>query len=535
MHLPDGAVIEGLTHAFSPSTEAWRPRWWTSATGSPEDFARAGAAGKIALVRQPGDAGQGVGRPAGGDDRADLRPIGPPAQHDRDDDLGDAGARAPPGASRARPCLSVRRRRRRAHARAAVRGPLARPAHDTRVRTGWIADPAPDGAARRDAPRTASSSSPATWTAGTTAPWTTAPRTRRCSRSRGCWRRGGSALRRGLRLAFWSGHSHGRYAGSAWYADHAWRELHRRCAVHLNMDSTGARGATDYSVVHATEDAQSFVEGGGARRHRPGAAGPPLLARGRPVVLGRSGSLGAYVALRDAQAGHRPLALRWSACSAARAFPGGGTREEDTIDKIDADVLALDTRVYVAAALALVGGPLLPLDYVRVRARPRGDGGGARPPPAAVGLAPAARGGPASRRAGRARSRGRSTPSPPRARSRGAGGGRQPRAGAPLAGADAAGLHERRPFPPRPRDARCRRWPGSSGRASWRVSIPTSDEYRFARAALVRERNRVGARPRGGGRGDRCLRSVARTRGRRVPSAEGARRAGREERRHVDA
>src|SRR5206468_10398457 len=69
-----------------------------------------------------------------------------------------------------------------------------------------------------------------------------------------------AALRRGLRLAFWSGHSHGRYAGSAWYADHAWLELHRRCAVHLNIDSTGARGATDYSVLHATEECQGFVE-----------------------------------------------------------------------------------------------------------------------------------------------------------------------------------------------------------------------------------------------------------------------------------
>src|SRR5207244_927399 len=67
-------------------------------------------------------------------------------------------------------------------------------------------------------------------------------------------------LRRGLRVAFWSGHSHGRYAGSAWYADHAWHELHRRCVLHLNCDSTGARGAIDYGHLHATEDVQSFAE-----------------------------------------------------------------------------------------------------------------------------------------------------------------------------------------------------------------------------------------------------------------------------------
>src|SRR2546429_5869908 len=67
-------------------------------------------------------------------------------------------------------------------------------------------------------------------------------------------------LRGGPRVAFWSGPSHGRYAGSAWYADHAWSELHRRCVLHLNADSTGARGATDYSTLHATEDAQLFAE-----------------------------------------------------------------------------------------------------------------------------------------------------------------------------------------------------------------------------------------------------------------------------------
>ena len=53
-------------------------------------------------------------------------------------------------------------------------------------------------------------------------------------------------------------------------------------------------------------------------------------------------------------------------------FPWWWHTREDTIDKIDADVLALDTRVYVAAALRLVGAPLLPLDHgARSRARSR--------------------------------------------------------------------------------------------------------------------------------------------------------------------
>ena len=172
------------------------------------------------------------------------------------------------------------------------------------------------------------------------------------------------ALRRGLRLAFWSGHSHGRYAGSTWYADHAWTELHRRCAVHLNIDSTGARGATDYSVVHATEDAQSFVEkvvhdvtGQTARARRfPRAGDQSFWGIGIPSAL---------MSLSGIPKQDTDLSRWMERLFGTAGFPWWWHTREDTIDKIDADILALDTRVYVAAALRLVGGPVLPLDYVR--------------------------------------------------------------------------------------------------------------------------------------------------------------------------
>src|SRR6202020_838401 len=59
---------------------------------------------------------------------------------------------------------------------------------------------------------------------------------RLCAGQRGPWQRG-------LRLCFWSGHSHGRYSGSTWYVDEHWDELHRRCVAHINVDSVGADGA----------------------------------------------------------------------------------------------------------------------------------------------------------------------------------------------------------------------------------------------------------------------------------------------------
>ncbi|NJN18852.1 MAG: M28 family peptidase [Oscillochloris sp.] len=57
-------------------------------------------------------------------------------------------------------------------------------------------------------------------------------------------------LRRGLRICFWSGHSHGRYAGSAWYTDNHWAELMAGCVAHVYIDSVGGKGATLLSEAY---------------------------------------------------------------------------------------------------------------------------------------------------------------------------------------------------------------------------------------------------------------------------------------------
>ena len=68
-------------------------------------------------------------------------------------------------------------------------------------------------------------------------------------------------LRRGVRLAFWSGHSHGRYAGSTWYADAFWHELHERCVCHVNVDSVGAVGATVLDEASTMAETYGFARG----------------------------------------------------------------------------------------------------------------------------------------------------------------------------------------------------------------------------------------------------------------------------------
>lgn len=51
-------------------------------------------------------------------------------------------------------------------------------------------------------------------------------------------------LRRGVKFVFWSGHSHGRYAGSTAFCDANFEDLHDNCFLHINADCLGGKGAS---------------------------------------------------------------------------------------------------------------------------------------------------------------------------------------------------------------------------------------------------------------------------------------------------
>ena len=48
-------------------------------------------------------------------------------------------------------------------------------------------------------------------------------------------------LKRSVKICWWSGHSDGRYAGSAWFCDKEWVDLQENCMGHINMDLTGCK------------------------------------------------------------------------------------------------------------------------------------------------------------------------------------------------------------------------------------------------------------------------------------------------------
>jgi hypothetical protein len=171
-------------------------------------------------------------------------------------------------------------------------------------------------------------------------------------------------LYRGLRLAFWSGHSHGRYAGSTWYADNFWEELHDHCVVHVNVDSTGARGATVYSNFPANLElgpfGASIIEehtGQQTKARRMSRAGDMSFnGVGIPAIfMGVS-----QVPFSEDDTDYVSMAFGKLLGS---KMPWWWHTSEDTIDKIDLDVLTLDTKIYLSTLWRLCHHPLLPMDF----------------------------------------------------------------------------------------------------------------------------------------------------------------------------
>lgn len=176
-----------------------------------------------------------------------------------------------------------------------------------------------------------------------------------------------AALKRGLRLLFWSGHSHGRYTGSAWYADTHWEELARRCVAHVNIDSTGAKGNTVLADALSSAElydlaAEAVREQGGQdlTGHRMSRAGDQSFwGIGIPSVfmgMGEqpTGAENPMVAVFGGEGDRKGAGFGW-----------WWHTPDDTLDKMDPDLLLRDTRIYVHTLWRLLTDAVLPLNYER--------------------------------------------------------------------------------------------------------------------------------------------------------------------------
>jgi hypothetical protein len=164
-------------------------------------------------------------------------------------------------------------------------------------------------------------------------------------------------LRRGVRFAWWPGHSHGRYAGSTWYADHAFDELRRRALGYLNIDSPGCRDTAIFDCRYNMGEVEELM-----KRTVPEVTGQSPNIR-RPFKAGDQSFWGVGVPSLGA---FRMLPLDHP----DRATVGGSGAgwwwhsTADTLDKADAGILAADVGLYLTIAWRIVTPAVLPFNFV---------------------------------------------------------------------------------------------------------------------------------------------------------------------------
>jgi len=168
-------------------------------------------------------------------------------------------------------------------------------------------------------------------------------------------------LGRSVRIAWWSGHSTGRYSSSTWYADNMFRDLDADCVLSMNIDSPGVKGATELGggglmgtmefIRKAAEDA-SGAEGIESRAYYMRAGDQSFYGIGVPSVAVR-----AYIPEGSPHRG------QWIGGSGGAWWWHSAY---DTLDKGDREHLLRDMRMEALAIYRSVNAGVLPFDFAQV-------------------------------------------------------------------------------------------------------------------------------------------------------------------------
>lgn len=169
-----------------------------------------------------------------------------------------------------------------------------------------------------------------------------------------------SDLKRSVRIAWWPGHSTGRYAGSTWYADAFALDLDENCVAQVNCDSPGCRWATEFRDVSWMKEAEAYcqktimdvtgLDSHGERPHRAG-----------DYAFNNIG-LSSFFMLSSTM----PEELRKEKDFYAVGGCGGNIAwhtEHDLIEIADRDILLRDIKVYLAAVMGVANADVLPFDW----------------------------------------------------------------------------------------------------------------------------------------------------------------------------
>lgn len=171
-----------------------------------------------------------------------------------------------------------------------------------------------------------------------------------------------SQLKRSLRICWWSGHSHGRYAGSTWFSDTFAIDLAENCVAQVNCDSPGCRWAETYDGLNAMSEAEPFVDtvvkqttGITPQMERPHRAGDYSFNDiGITSFYMLSSSMSSE--LRE-EKGYYAV----GGCGANIEWHTEG----DTMVIADRAILERDMKMYAGSVFRVLDAPLHPFDWTR--------------------------------------------------------------------------------------------------------------------------------------------------------------------------
>lgn len=167
-------------------------------------------------------------------------------------------------------------------------------------------------------------------------------------------------LKRTVRIAWWSGHSHGRYAGSTWYADTYALDLAEQCIAQINCDSPGCRWATVFTDIMWTEESGPL-----ARAAIHDVTGEEAVWA-RPLRAGDYAFSNIGISSAFMLSSTMPEDLRQEKGYYAVGGCGGNIAwhtEDDTLEIADRDNLKRDIALYATAVWRIANAPVPPFDF----------------------------------------------------------------------------------------------------------------------------------------------------------------------------
>ena len=161
-------------------------------------------------------------------------------------------------------------------------------------------------------------------------------------------------LKRSVKFAFWTGHTHATYAGSTYYVDNKWEDISANMIAEFNIDSPGEKqsscppyitnGQAEFRALHL----QSIREVTGLKPSDEG------LTIERASKIGDSSFWGIGVPRVAFDMLKEPFDM-WFWHTA-----------EDTTDKVDMSKASWIFKTYALSALRIVNSEVIPADFVSV-------------------------------------------------------------------------------------------------------------------------------------------------------------------------